>query len=104
MEIELDKAINANELHVHYQPKIEIKTGRCIAAEALVRWEKSGGGAINPSLLVDAAERFGLINPLTLWILNTAIRHVADFSKAGVSIGVSVNLPPKVRVYKCRTQ
>ena len=96
LEIELDKAINANELHVHYQPKIEIKTGRCIAAEALVRWEKPGGGAINPSLLVDAAERFGLINPLTLWILNTAIRHVADFSKAGVSIGVSVNLPPKV--------
>ena len=56
----------------------------------------AGGPRREPRLLVDAAERFGLINPLTLWILNTAIRHVADFSKAGVSIGVSVNLPPKV--------
>lgn len=96
LDLELDKAITANELRVNYQPKIDIKSGRCISAEALVRWTAPWGQEINPSLLVGTAENFGLINPLTLWILNTSLRHTAAFSKAGVSIGISVNLPPKM--------
>jgi diguanylate cyclase (GGDEF)-like protein len=96
LDIELDKAINANELRVNYQPKISIETGRCVSAEALVRWTAPWGQEVNPSLLIGTAEDSGLINPLTLWILNTSLRHTAAFSKAGVSIGVSVNLPPKM--------
>jgi EAL domain-containing protein (putative c-di-GMP-specific phosphodiesterase class I)/GGDEF domain-containing protein len=96
LETELDKAIKANELRVNFQPKIDMKTGRCISAEALVRWTAPWGEEVNPSLLVDTAEDTGLINPLTLWILNTALRHAAAFAKAGVNIGISVNLPPKV--------
>lgn len=96
LEIELGKAINANELRVNYQPKINIKTGRCVSAEALVRWTAPWGQEVNSSLLVATAEDSGLIIPLTLWILNTSIRHAAGFSKAGVNIGVSVNLPPKI--------
>lgn len=96
LETELDKAIKANELRVNFQPKMDMKTGRCISAEALVRWTAPWGEEVNPSLLVDTAEDTGLINPLTLWILNTALRHAAAFAKAGVNIGISVNLPPKV--------
>ncbi len=96
LEIELDKAIDANELRVNYQPKINIKTGRCVSAEALVRWTAPWGQEVSSSLLVSTAESSGLINPLTLWILNTSIRHLAAFAKAGVNIGVSVNLPPKM--------
>jgi EAL domain-containing protein (putative c-di-GMP-specific phosphodiesterase class I)/GGDEF domain-containing protein len=96
LDIELDKAINANELRVIYQPKIHIETGRCISAEALVRWTTPWGEDVNPSTLIGAAEDSGLINPLTLWILNTSLRHVAAFFNAGVKIGISVNLPPKM--------
>ena len=96
IETELDKAIKANELRVNFQPKMDVKTGRCISAEALVRWTAPWGEEVNPSLLVDTAEDTGLINPLTLWILNTALRHAATFAKAGLNIGISVNLPPKV--------
>ncbi len=96
LETELSKAIKANELRVNFQPKIDVKTGLCVSAEALVRWTAPWGDEVNPSLLVDTAEDTGLINPLTLWILNTALRHAAAFNKAGVNIGISVNLPPKV--------
>ncbi len=96
LETELDKAIKANELRVNFQPKMDVKTGSCVSAEALVRWTAPWGEEVNPSLLVDTAEDTGLINPLTLWILNTALRHTSTFIKAGVNISISVNLPPKV--------
>jgi EAL domain-containing protein (putative c-di-GMP-specific phosphodiesterase class I)/GGDEF domain-containing protein len=96
LDIELDKAIKTSELRVNYQPKIDIKTGRCISAEALVRWTAPWGQEVNPGLLVGTAENSGLINPLTLWILNTSLRHTATFFKAGVDVGISVNLPPKM--------
>lgn len=96
LDIELNKAINSNELRVNYQPKINIQTGKCVSAEALVRWTTPWGQEVNPGLLIGTAEDSGLINPLTLWILNTSLRHVAAFYKAGVSIGISVNLPPKM--------
>jgi len=96
LDIELGKAIKANELHVHYQPQVNIKTGRCVSVEALVRWTAPGQHVIYPSTLIRIAENTGLINTLTIWILNTALRHTADFLKAGIDIGISVNLPPKM--------
>lgn len=96
LEVELDKAIKANELRVNFQPKISMQTGLCTSAEALVRWTAPWGEEVNPSLLVGTAEDSGLINPLTLWILNTALRHTAAFAKAGVNISISINLPPKI--------
>jgi predicted signal transduction protein with EAL and GGDEF domain len=96
LEDALGVAIHANELRVEYQPKVDLHTGRCIAAEALVRWTAPWGQEINPGNLISAAENAGLINPLTLWILNTALRHAASFEKAGVGINVSVNLPAKM--------
>ena len=94
LDIELDHAIKANELHVHYQPKVNIQTGRCVSIEALVRWTAPGKRVINPSKLISVAENAGLINMLTLWVLNTALRNTAEFLKIGIDIGISVNLPP----------
>ncbi len=96
LDIELGKAIKANELNVHYQPQINIQTGRCVSMEALIRWTAPGQRVINPATLIDIAEKTGLINTLTLWILNTALRHTADFMKVGIDVGISVNLPPKL--------
>jgi len=96
LDVELGKAIKNNELMVYYQPQIEIASGRCVSAEALVRWTTREQQEINPSVLVNVAQNCGLINPLTMLILNTALRHTANFAKAGVNIGISVNLPPKM--------
>ncbi|MEO6421170.1 MAG: EAL domain-containing protein, partial [Candidatus Nitrotoga sp.] len=96
LDIELGKAIKANELHVHYQPQINIQTGRCISIEALIRWTAPGQRVINPATLISIAENAGLIDTLTLWILNTALRHTAAFLKVGIDVGISVNLPPKL--------
>ena len=96
LDIELGKAIKANELRVCYQPQIDIHTGRCVAVEALVRWTAPGQREINPATLVSIAENCGLIHPLTLWILNTALRHAAAFAAAGIDLGISVNLSPKM--------
>ncbi len=96
LAIELDKAIKTNDLRVNYQPQIDVKTGRCVSAEALVRWTAPGQREISPGILVNIAESSGLLNPLTLMILNTALRHTAAFSAAGVDIGMSVNLPPRM--------
>jgi EAL domain-containing protein (putative c-di-GMP-specific phosphodiesterase class I) len=96
LDIELGKAIRNNELRVYYQPQIEIGTGRCVSAEALVRWTTHAKQEIHPSLLVNVAQNSGLISPLTMLILNTALRHTAAFMKAGVDIGISVNLSPKM--------
>ncbi len=52
LETELSKAIKANELRVNFQPKIDVKTGLCVSAEALVRWTAPWGDEVNPSLLV----------------------------------------------------
>lgn len=96
LDIELGKAIKANELCVYYQPQIDIRTGRCVSVEALVRWTAPGQREINPATLVNIAQNCGLINPLTLWILNTALRHTAAFSASGINVGISVNLPPRM--------
>lgn len=96
LDIELGRAINASELRVNYQPQVDIRTGRCVSAEALVRWTAPGQREISPEILIGIAENAGLINPLTLWILNTALRHTAVFSAAGIDIGISVNLTPKI--------
>lgn len=95
LDIELGKAIKASELRVNYQPQIDFRTGRCVSAEALVRWTAQGPREINPGTLIGIAENSGLINSLTLWILNTALRHTAVFSAAGIDMGISVNLTPK---------
>ncbi len=61
-----------------------------------MRWTASGQREINPGTLVSIAENCGLINRLTLWILNTALRHTAAFLAVGINVGISVNLPPKM--------
>jgi EAL domain-containing protein (putative c-di-GMP-specific phosphodiesterase class I)/GGDEF domain-containing protein len=96
LDIELSEAIKNNELRVYYQPQIDISNERCVSAEALVRWTTSDNREINPLVLVNIAESCGLISPLTLLILNTALRHTAAFSALGIDIGISVNLPPRM--------
>ncbi len=89
----LQRALSHDGLAVFYQPKVDIASGRIRGVEALVRWSGSQHPAITPTMLVDAAEQYGLIPELTRFVLNTALReYVTAF--AGIDIGkVWVNLP-----------
>lgn len=89
---ELRQAIDVGELVLHYQPKIELKTGQVVGAEALVRWHHPKRGMIPPDHFILIAERTGLIKPLTHWVLDTALRQCRVWRRDGGPTRVSVNL------------
>jgi len=98
LDIDLERAIRANELHVHYQPQIELKDGTPVAAEALLRWRHPTSGPIPPSTMVGIAERTGLIASLTFWVLNAVLRNAAQLRKEGITPSFSVNLSTRALV------
>lgn len=89
---ELRQAIENNELVLHYQPKVDVKTGHITEVEALVRWEHPGRGLMEPDDFIPLAERTGLIKPLTQWVLNEALRQCAEWKQHGLDLGMCVNL------------
>lgn len=89
---ELRFAIEQDQLVVFYQPQADFKTGQVIRVEALVRWQHPRRGMVPPSEFIALAEQTGLIGPLTLWVLNAALRECGAWRKAGWDVGVSINL------------
>ena len=89
---ELREAIRTNQLEVFYQPKIELKSGRCGSVEALLRWTTPDHGAIPPPVVIRVAEANGMIGMLTEWVLNTSLRHQSEWKHLGIMLDVAVNL------------
>jgi diguanylate cyclase (GGDEF)-like protein/PAS domain S-box-containing protein len=85
-------AIDQFELLLHYQPIVSTADGRPAKVEALVRWGHPSHGLLPPDDFIPSAEQTNLIKPLTAWVLNEAIGQVHAWAKAGIDIGVSVNL------------
>lgn len=92
LHTELREAIRTNQLAVYYQPKIDLKTGRCRSVEALLRWTLPQQGAIPPPVTIRVAEANGMIGALTAWVLNTALRHQSEWKQLGHTLDVAVNL------------
>ncbi|HET6265309.1 MAG TPA: GGDEF domain-containing phosphodiesterase [Usitatibacter sp.] len=92
LDLDLERAVRANELEVHYQPQVELASGRAVGLEALVRWRHLKAGEIEAPTIVGIAERTGLIGTLTYWILNAALRQAAQWRAAGLSPRISINL------------
>lgn len=92
LNTELREAIRTNQLEVFYQPKVDLKTGRCRSVEALLRWTLPEHGAIPPPVAIRVAEANGMIGDLTEWVLNTALRHQSEWKHAGINLDVAVNL------------
>ena len=82
----------SDELVLHYQPKIDLATGRTVGVEALMRWHHPTRGLLPPNLFVPLAEQTGLIQTLTGFGLATAISQIARWRDDGVSLPVAVNL------------
>ncbi len=89
---ELRRAIEEDELVLHYQPKIDMRTGQVCGAEALVRWIHPQQGMIPPDEFIPLAEHTGLIKPLTDWVVEAALRQSSVWRHAGVALPVAVNL------------
>lgn len=92
LEQDLADAISNNGLSLNFQPKVDLKTGKTIGAEALARWIHPERGFIPPEEFIALAEHTGLILPLTTWVLKEALSSCHQWQKAGYHFGVSVNL------------
>jgi diguanylate cyclase len=89
---ELRSAVDAGQLEVHFQPKVDLASGRAIGAEALVRWPHPVRGLLYPDTFLPAAEQAGLMRPLTLVVLDRALAACGRWTAAGRDLGVAVNL------------
>ncbi|HJW55984.1 MAG TPA: EAL domain-containing protein [Burkholderiaceae bacterium] len=93
MEAKLRRAIERQEFILHYQPQINLQTGKIIGMEALVRWQHPEEGLIMPSRFIPLAEETGLIVPIGQWVLLTACEHNRALQEMGLPpISVAVNL------------
>ncbi len=89
---ELQRAIDLDELVLHYQPKLSLDDGRIMGVEALLRWHHPRHGLVYPDSFLPLAERTGLIEPLTDWVLRRALRDLGRMTvptSARVSVNVS---------------
>ena len=92
---ELRRALDAEELVLHFQPKANLATGDVVGVEALVRWSHPERGLIPPDEFIPLAERSGLIAPLTAWVLDAALRQLAVWRSRGWQLSLAVNVTVK---------
>ena len=85
-------SMETGELYLHYQPKLDLRSGGVAGAEALVRWKHPKRGQLSPELFVGMAEETGHIRQLTDWVLARAIAQQAELAAAGRPLAISINV------------
>lgn len=95
MATQLRKALAAGEIRVHYQPVVDMTSGRCVGAEALARWDLDANEPISPNIFVPVAEKAGLIQELTATVLRRAVRDMRELLLEHPGMSVNLNLSPE---------
>jgi diguanylate cyclase (GGDEF)-like protein len=97
MEKGLRRAVEKKEFVVHYQPEIDLRTGRIVGAEALVRWQTPDRGLVSPMLFIPLAEETGSIIPISEWVIRTACAQAKAWQGQGYSpFRISVNVSARL--------
>jgi len=96
LEIELDGAVQRGETYLAYQPKLHLPDLRPIGAEALMRWQHRTRGLISPDQFIPIAEQTGQIKNMTIWALNSALRHAGEWKHGHGLFSVAVNVPAEL--------
>jgi diguanylate cyclase (GGDEF)-like protein len=89
---QLRRGIAEGELELYVQPQAQLRTGRIVAVEALVRWRHPLRGLVYPDEFIPLAERCGLVRPLTSAVLELAITQMAQWRRTGLDLAIAVNL------------
>lgn len=88
----IEKALREGEFVLHYQPQIDLRAGCIVGAEALIRWQNPERGLLPPGEFLPEIERHDLIIAIGEWVIETALRQVAEWRAAGLDVQVSVNI------------
>ena len=95
IERDLRKALERREFRLHYQPKLDLRSGRPAGVEALIRWAHAELGEVSPATFIPIAEETGLILDIGEWVLEEAVRQAATWRRErGLEVGVAVNVSP----------
>jgi diguanylate cyclase (GGDEF)-like protein/PAS domain S-box-containing protein len=93
METRLRRALERNEFVLHYQPRVDVLTGRVVGCEALIRWQHPEQGLLPPADFIPLVEDVGLVIPIGEWAIDVACRQSAAWAAAGLgNVPVAVNL------------
>ena len=92
----LTRAIERQNIRPYYQPKVDLKSGTIIGAEALARWITDDGESISPESFIEFAEQSGLIEPLTFQMFEMVLQDIPVFLNQSPNVKISINVSPKM--------
>lgn len=92
MQALLRAGLRRNELVVHYQPIVDIRSGRWVGAEALLRWRRPGGEWVSPAVFIPLAEKHGLMHQVTMRVMRTALAEMAPLARRFPDFFFSLNM------------
>ena len=96
VETNLREALNNNGLELHFQPQVNLDNGKVESCEALIRWPQGSNDNVSPADFIRIAERSGLINEISHWVLQEACRNINDWTDQGFeTVRVDINLSSK---------
>lgn len=96
IESKLSNAIERNEFHLVYQPRVDLQSGRITCVEALLRWENPELGSVSPAMFIPLAEDSGIIIEIGEWVLRESCRQIKEWRRQGIEdVRISVNLSTK---------
>jgi len=91
---ELERSLRKNEFEINYQPVVDLESGRCIGAEALISWIQPGGKVVRPDLFIPLAEDTGLIEPMTEWLMKQIRLELESLLADNRDLHIAINLSP----------